>query len=157
MASLQETVGQFLSKKRIAVAGVARDGRAVGNILSKKFRDAGYEVFPVNPKAAEIDGARCYPDLRSIPGGVEAVMIATHPAVTGQVVRECVDLGIRLVWMHRSFGAGSVSRDAVDYGRQHGLTVIDGACPMMFVEPVDVGHKCFRWVLKWTGGLPKDA
>jgi predicted CoA-binding protein len=139
LASLQETVGQFLSKKRIAVAGVARDGRAVGNLLCKKFRDAGYEVFPVNPKADEIDGARCYPDLRSIPGGVEAVMIATHPAVTGQVVRECADLGIRLVWMHRL------------------LTVIDGACPMMFVEPVDIGHKCFRWMLKWTGGLPKGA
>lgn len=154
MSSLQDVVQQFLSTKRIAVAGAARDGRAVGNILCKKFRDAGYEVFPVNPKADEIDGARCYPDLRSIPGGVEAVLIATHPAVTGQVVRECADLGIRLVWIHRLLGTGSVSREAVEDGRRRGLTVIDGACPMMFVEPVDIGHKCFRWMLKWTGRLP---
>ena len=157
MASLAEGVGQFLSKKRIAVAGVARDGRAVGNVLCKKFRDAGYEVFPVNPKASEIDGVRCYPDLRSIPGGVEAVMIATHPSVTGQIVRECADLGIRLVWMHRLMGAGSVSREAVEDGRRRGLTVIDGACPMMYVKPVDVGHRCFRWILNWTGGLPRSV
>jgi len=155
--TLQDNVRQFLSKKRIAIAGMARDGRAVGNIIAKKLRGAGYQVFPVNPNAAGIEGERCYPDLRSIPGGVEAVVIATHPSVADKVVRECADLGVRLVWMHRSFGTGSVSREAADYGRQHGLTVIDGACPMMFVEPVDVGHKCFRWVLKWTGGLPKGA
>ena len=157
MVSLQEAVQQFLSKKRIAVAGVSRDGRAVGNIICKKLRGAGYEVFPVNPNTTEIDGARCYPDLRSIPGGVEAVVVATHPSATDRVVRECADLGVTLVWIHRSFGAGSLSKEAVDYGRMRGLTVIDGACPMMFVEPVDIGHKCFRWVLRWTGGLPTHA
>ena len=157
MASLQETVGLFLSKKRIAVAGLARDGRAVGNIVAKKLRGAGYQVFPVNPNATEIEGERCYPDLRSIPGGVDAVFIATTPSVADTIVRECADVGVGLVWMHRLFGAGSVSHDAAEYGRLHGLTVIDGACPMMFVEPVDVGHRCFRWILKWTGGLPKSA
>ena len=157
MPTLQDSVRQFLAVRRIAVAGAARDGRAVGNILVKKFHDAGYEVFPVNPKADAIGGVRCYPDLRSIPGGVEAVMIATHPDVTGQVVRECADLGIRLVWMHRLMGTGSVSRDAVDEGRRRGLMIIDGACPMMYVEPVDIGHKCFRWILKWTGGLPRSV
>jgi hypothetical protein len=157
MSSLQDAVQHFLSAKRIAVAGVARDGRAVGNILCKKLRGAGYQVFPVNPHASEIDGERCYPDLRAIPGGVEAVLIATHPAVTERVVRECADLGISRVWMHRSFGTGSVSREAVEYGRSRGLTIIDGACPMMYVAPVDIGHRCFRWVLKWTGGLPADV
>jgi hypothetical protein len=155
--SLQEAVGRFLAAKRIAVAGVARDGRAVGNIVAKKLRDAGCQVFPVNPNAAEIDGQPCYPDLRSIPGGAEAVFIATTPAVAETIVRECADLGVRLIWMHRSFGTGSVSKPATEYGRQRGLTVIDGACPMMYVEPVDFGHKCIRWVLKWTGGLPREA
>ena len=157
MSSLQDAVRQFLSTRRIAVAGVARDGRAVGNLLCKKLRGAGYQVFQVNPNATEIDGEPCYPDLRAVPGGVEAVLIATHPSVTHQLVRECADLGISRVWMHRAFGAGSVSREAVEYGRSRGLTVIDGACPMMYLEPVDVGHKCFRWILKWTGGLPKGV
>jgi predicted CoA-binding protein len=154
---LQEAVQQFLSKKRIAVAGVARGGGAVGNIIVKKLRGAGYEVFPVNPNATEIEGDRCYPDLRSIPGGVEAVVVATHPSVTDRVVRDCADLGIKLVWMHRAFGTGSVSPEAAAYGRMRGVTVIAGGCPMMYCEPVDVGHKCFRWILKWTGGLPKEA
>jgi hypothetical protein len=157
LASLQEAVRRFLAAKRIAVAGIARDGRAVGNGVAKKLRGAGYQVFPVNPNATEIEGERCYHDLRSIPGGVDAVFIATTPAVADTVVRECADLGVRLVWMHRLFGAGSVSKSAAEYGRLRGLTVIDGACPMMYVEPVDIGHKCFRWVLKWTGGLPKAS
>ena len=150
-------IQQFLAAKRIAVAGVARDGRAVGNIVAKKLRGAGYQVFPVNPNATEIEGERCYPDLRSVPGGVDAVFIATTPAVADVVVRECADVGVRLVWMHRLMGAGSVSKSATEFGRQHGLTVIDGACPMMFVEPVDFGHRCFRWVLRWTGGLSKAS
>ena len=154
MPTLQDNIGRFLASRRIAVAGKARDGRAVGNIVSKKLRDAGYQVFPVNPNATEIEGERCYPDLRSIPGGVDAVFIATRPSVADTVVHECADLGIKLVWMHRLFGEGSVSKSAVEFGRQHGLTVIDGACPMMYVAPVDVGHRCFRWILKWTGGLP---
>jgi hypothetical protein len=155
--TLQDAVGQFLAARRIAVAGLARDGRAVGNLVAKKLRDAGYQVLPVNPNTTEIEGERCYPDLRSIPGGVEAVFIATRPSVADTIVRECAELGIRLVWMHRAFGEGSVSKSATELGRQHGLTVIDGACPMMYVEPVDFGHKCIRWVLKWTGGLPRET
>ena len=67
--------------------------------------------------------------------------------------RLCARLGIRRVWMHRSFGAGSMSRAAADFCRAKGITVIEGACPMMFCEPVDVPHKCARWLLRITGSL----
>jgi hypothetical protein len=56
--------------------------------------------------------------------------------------------------MHRSFGTGSVSEEAVNLCREKGIEVIPGACPMMFCEPVDFGHRCMRWLLKVTGGLP---
>ncbi len=157
MAQPPVAIRRFLAARRIAVAGAARDGRAVGNLVLRKLRAAGYDVVAVNPHAAEIDGVPCYPTLQAIPGRVEAVVAATPPAATDQIVRDCAELGIRLVWMHRSFGTGSVSAEAVAYGRSRGLTIIDGACPMMYVEPVDVAHRCFRWVLGWTGRLPKDA
>ena len=154
MARLDDAVREFLGRKRIAVAGVSRGGALPANAIYKKLRGAGYDVFAVNPAAIEVEGARCYPTLRAIPGGVEAVVIATPPEAADALVHECADLGIRHVWMHRSFGQGSVSASAAALGREKGLSVIDGACPMMYVNP-DVGHRCIRWILKVTGGVPK--
>ena len=155
MNTLKETVDDFLAQKRIAVAGISRKGDSPANFVYRKLRDAGHQVFAVNPNADRIEGDPCYPDLASIPGGVDAVFIATHPAVAPKIVGECAALGIRRVWMHRLFGEGSVSREAVDLCRRHGIDVIAGACPMMYCEPVDFGHRCFRWILGVTGKLPK--
>jgi len=154
MARLDDAVRQFLDHKRIAVAGVSRSGAQPANAIFKKLAGAGYEVFAVNPATVEVEGGPCYPTLAAIPGGVEAVVIATPPAAAEGLVRESAELGIRHVWMHRSFGQGSVSASAATLGRERGLSVIDGACPMMYVKP-DVGHRCMRWILKVTGGLPK--
>lgn len=158
MNDLRAAVDEFLSQRRIAVAGVSRNGGEAANLVYRKLRAAGFEVFAVNPKATEVEGDPCYPDLHSIPGGeIDGVVIATHPDVTGQVVEECAQAGIRRVWMHRSFGAGSVSEDAVRRCHELGIAVIPGACPMMFCAPVDAGHRCMRWVLRLTGGLPKPS
>jgi predicted CoA-binding protein len=155
MSGLDEAVGNFLDQRRIAIAGVSRSGKEAANAVYRKLKGAGYAVFPVNPAAEEVEGDVCYPNVASIPDGVGAVFVATHPDVTGDVVRECVELGIHHIWMHRSFGRGSVADEAVEYGRAHGVSVIPGGCPMMHVEPVDVGHKCMRWLLRVTGGLPR--
>jgi predicted CoA-binding protein len=112
-------------------------------------------VFPVNPNASEVAGDSCYPSLRAAPGPLDGVVVATHPEVTEQVVRECAELGISRVWMHRSFGGGSVSEKALELCRGHGIAVIPGGCPLMFCEPVDFGHRCMRWMLRLTGGLPR--
>jgi predicted CoA-binding protein len=154
---MQEAVEAFLAQKRIAVAGVSRNKNEAANIVYRKLRASGYEVFPVNPKAETVEGDNCYPNLKSVPGGVDGVVIATRPAVTEEVVRECAELGVPRVWIHRSFGQGSVSEGAVDYCRENGIAVIAGGCPMMFCQPVDFGHKCMRWILNLTGGLPKEA
>lgn len=150
--NLKEAAKKFLSQKRIAVAGVSRHGDVAANIIYKKLRDTGYETFPVNPNAEEVEGDRCYPAFASIPGGVDAVVIATHPEVAPQVVRECGELGINKVWIHRSFGQGSMNEEAIDLCRKLGIAVIPGSCPMMFCEPVDVGHKCIHWIQKISGG-----
>lgn len=157
MSTLTEAVTDFLAQKRIAVAGVSRSGEAAANAIYKKLRETGYQVFAVNPNATEVEGDQCYSDVQSIPGGVDGVVIATHPKVTEQVVRECAAAGVSRLWLHRSFGQGSVSPEAIEYCREHNLTVIPGGCPMMFCEPVDVAHKCMRWVLNLTGGLPKQV
>jgi predicted CoA-binding protein len=125
------------------------------NVVYQRLRERGYAVFAVNPNADEVEGDRCYADLKSIPGGVDAVVIGTRPELAESTMRDCADLGITQVWMHRSFGAGSVSDAAADFGRQRGIRVIDGGCPLMFDPAADPGHKVMRVVCTLTGKLPR--
>jgi predicted CoA-binding protein len=104
-----------------------------------------------------VEGDRAYHDLRSIAGGVDAVVIATRPEIADETMRECADLGITHVSMHRSSGTGSVSDTATQYGRDHGITVIDGGCPCMFSPTADVGHKAMRFVFTLRGHVPRQV
>ena len=158
MVKVKEAASEFLAHKRIAVTGVSRKPEGHGsNAVYQRLRDRGYQVYAINPKADEIEGDKCYPDLASVPDGVEAVVIGTRPETVEATMRECDDLGIRYVWMHRSFGAGSVSDAATEYGRTHGITVIDGGCPLMFEPTADAGHKMMRFVFTRTGKVPKQV
>ena len=153
-----QAASDFLANMRIAVTGVSRHPEGHGsNMVYQRLRERGYEVFAVNPNADEVEGVPCYHDLKSIPGGVEAVVIGTRPETAEATMRECAELGIKHVWMHRSFGTGSVSQTAAEYGRQEGITVIDGGCPLMFAPTADVGHKVMRFVFTMKGNVPKQV
>jgi uncharacterized protein len=154
--TMQEAAAAFLANKRIAVTGVSRTAKQHGsNTVFKRLRDRGYEVFPVNPNADQVEGTRSFHDLSSIPGGVDAVVIATAPDQAEATMRECAELGIKHVWMHRSYGAGSVSLEAAAYGREHGITVLDGGCPLMFDPTADLGHKVMRVI--YNSHVPKSV
>jgi predicted CoA-binding protein len=156
MPTVKDAAADFLTHRRIAVTGVSRNPQGHGsNVVYQRLRDRGYEVFAVNPNADHVEGDVCYSDLKSIPRGVDAVVIGTRPETGAQTMRECVELGISRVWMHRSFGEGSVSDEATIYGRQHGVTVIDGGCPLMFGRTADPGHKVMRFVCTLTGKVPR--
>jgi len=158
MTKMKEAASEFLALKRIAVTGVSRTPQGHGgNIVYQRLRDRGYEVFAVNPNADSVEGDECFQDLKSIPGGVEAVVIGTRPAIAEETMRECADLGIEHVWMHRAFGEGSVSDAATGYGRDHGIKVIDGGCPCMFEPTADPGHKMIRFVSTLTGKVPRQV
>ena len=156
MATIKEAATEFLAYKRVAVTGVSRTPGSHGsNVVYKRLRERGYDVFAVNPTAEVVEGDRAYRDLSSIPGGVEAVVIGTRPETAEQTMRECAELGIKHVWMHRGPGAGSVSETAAAYGRERGISVIDGGCPCMFGPTADPGHKAMRLIFTLTGNVPK--
>ena len=158
MPPIKDAASEFLASRRIAVTGVSRTPANHGsNVVYKRLRERGYDVFAVNPNAEAVEGDRCYPDLRAIPGGVDAVVIGTKPETAEVTIRQCAELGITHVWMHRSFGAGSVSPSATAYGRERGITVIDGGCPCMFDPAADVGHKAMRVVFTLNGHVPKQV
>jgi predicted CoA-binding protein len=156
MQTIKEAATEFLAEKRVAVTGVSRKPQGHGsNAVYQRLRERGYQVFAINPNADNVEGDPCYHDLKSIPGGVDWVVIATRPETAEATMRECADLGIKHVWMHRAFGEGSVSQAAVEYGRQRGITVIDGGCPCMFNPTADPGHKAMRFVFTLTGKVPR--
>lgn len=149
-------VEDFFAQRRVAVVGVSRRKKySPANLIYRKLRDAGYQAVPINPHSEVVEGSRCYPDLGAVPDGVDAVVVVTRPETTEEIVRQCAELGISRVWLHRSFGRGSVSPAAVNFCREHKMAVIPGGCPMMFCQPVDLGHRCLRWFLRMTGSLPK--
>lgn len=154
MTRVPAAISEFLTGKRIAVAGVSRKGDTAANAIFRKLRDSGYEAIPLNPSAASVEGTTCYPGAASIPGPIDGVIVATHPRVSAQIVRDAAARGVTQVWFHRSFGTGSVSQDALDECKRHGITPIVGGCPLMYCDPVDVGHRCMRSWLSWRKRLP---
>jgi predicted CoA-binding protein len=158
MAKVDGLVQDFLAQKRVAVIGVSEKRDTGCNLAYNKFKENGYQVFAVNPHITTFHGDPCYPDLKSVPEKVDAVFILTKPQVTEQIVQQCVDLGIKHVWMHCMMGtkpglaAGmtSVSPAAVELCKANGITVIPGACPNQFLKP-DFGHSMMRGMWKLFG------
>jgi uncharacterized protein len=158
MSKIDGLVRDFLARKKIAVVGVS-DKRETGcNLAYRKFKDAGYRVSAVNPHLTTFDGGPCYPDLKSIPDKPDAVFILANPKVTEQLVGQCVELGIKHVWMHCMMGtkpgaapeSTSVSQDAVRVCRENGIAVIPGSCPNQFLHP-DFGHSMMRVMWRTFG------
>jgi len=157
LTPLTERITDFLAQRRIAVAGVSSKRELPGNLIYRKLKSTGYAVVAIHPTASSFDGDVCYPDLASAPGDIDGLVIATNPTLTVELVRQAADAHIPRVWMHESLihGGTSVSPEAVALCRERGITLIGGACPMMYCAPVDVGHRCMCWLMRATGGLPE--
>ena len=158
MAKIDNLVQNFLAQKKIAVVGVS-DKRETGcNLAYTKFKENGYQVFAVNPRISTFNGDACYPDLKSLPEKPDAVFLLTNPKVTDQIIQQCVDLGIKHVWMHCMMGTKpglasgmtSVSQSAVEMCEANGIEVIPGSCPNQYLNP-DGGHKFMRGLWSLLG------
>jgi predicted CoA-binding protein len=154
MARMPSNVVEFLSGKRFAVAGVSRDPKQTANLIFQKLRGSGFEAVPVNPHVAVVEGVRCYPNLASISGALDGVIIVTHPRNALDIVGQCAERDVHRVWFHRAFGQGSISSVAVRECHARGIGCIVGGCPLMYCEPVDLPHRCMRWLLRFGGKVP---
>lgn len=160
MEKIEDLVHNFLAQKSIAVIGVSNKRETGCNLNYKRFKENGYRVYPVNPHISTYDGMECYPDLISIPEKPDAVFMLTNQTVTEHMVRQCVELGIKHVWMHCMMGtkpglggnSTSVSQSAVEMCRMHGVAVIPGSCPAQFLAP-DFSHALMRRLWKACGFL----
>lgn len=145
------SITEFLSQKKIAVAGISHTGNKFSNVVYKELKSQGYRLFPVNPNAENIFGESCYPNLRSLPEKVEGVLVITKPTATENIVREAHSLGIKHVWIQQ----GAESDGAIRFCKENGINVIHGECILMFAEPAAFFHRAHRWVWGVFGKLPK--
>jgi predicted CoA-binding protein len=146
-----EAINDFTAQKRIAVVGVSRSGRKFGNMAYKELKARGYEVYPVNPSAREIDGERCYGSLHEIPVPVDGVLTSVQPDATLRTLRECTSLGVKRVWMQN----GSESEEAIRFCQENGISEVHGECILMFAPPVRSFHGVHRFFVKLSGKLPR--
>ena len=164
MSNIDNLAQDFLAQKVIAVVGVSDQRETGANKNYKVFKQRGYRVYAVNPRLSTFHGSPCYPDLKSIPEKPDAVFMLTSPKVTDQVVQQCVDLGIKHVWMHcmmgtkpgLAAGSSSVSSSAVEVCRNNGIAVIPGSCPAQFLN-ADFGHGMMHKLWGWLGYLNADG
>ncbi len=152
--TLKDAAEQFLACRNVAVFGVSRGSDDTAKIIYEKFKQTGYNVFAINPNTEVVSDIPCFGDLASTANKIEAVVIVTRPAYAATIIQQALDHGTQWLWLHKSFG-NSVDNEAVRIGRAKGLNIIDGACPMMFLEPIDGAHRCMRSVLSWVGRIPK--
>jgi predicted CoA-binding protein len=157
MPTLREAAEEFLAQRRIAVAGVSRDPRQPANLIYRRLREHGHDVFAVTPNADQVEGDRCFASVASIPDGVDGVVVVTAPAAAEGVVADCAAAGVPRVWIHRGLGPGSSSEQAVALCRDHGIAVIPGGCPNMFGATADPGHRVMRVMLRMAGKLPREV
>ena len=146
-----EAVENITSLKRLGIAGVSRNSRKFGNTIYREMKKNGYDVYPINPHADEIEGDACYRDVASLPE-VEGLIISTPADQSLKVLNDAKEKGIKNVWLQQ----GAHSKEAVKFCEENNMNYVAGECIFMFMEPVESVHKFHRWVWKVIGKYPKN-
>ena len=124
----EELIKEFLDKRNIfAVVGASRDPKKYGHQVYRDLKEAGYEVYPVNPNAVEILGDKCYPGIEYLPAKPDVVDVVVPPKVTEEIVKTSKKLGITKVWMQ----PGSESESAIKFCEGNDIDVMHSVCVMV--------------------------
>jgi len=124
---VQNPVIDFPKLRKWAVVGVSDDREKYGNKIYRDLRQAGYQVFAINPKLQTIEGDPCYASLAALPEPPDVVDLVVPPTVSEAVIEECLELGITNVW----FQPGSESDTAIAKAQKGGMAVVHNACIMI--------------------------
>lgn len=146
-------IDDFLAQERLAFVGASSDPREFSVAVYKELKAHGHSLFPVNPHADDVDGDRCVPSVADLPDGIDGAVVMVPADSSAEVVQACIDRGIPRVWLHKGAGPSAVSDEAVALCAEHGVEVVDGACPMMFMDDASWFHRVHRWERKVTGQL----
>jgi predicted CoA-binding protein len=141
MMPSKTAIEDFMAQRRLAFVGVSHDPKDFSVAVYHQLAKSGYELVPINAHGGEVDGTPMLRSVAELAEPVDGAIVMVRAEAAAGVVRECIDAGVPRVWLHKGAGTGAVSDEAVALCREHGVEVIDGACPMMFAEPVGWFHR----------------
>ncbi len=147
-------IEEFLAHKRLAVIGVSRDSQDFGNRLFREFRARGYDAIPVNPNTQVLEGEQCFARVQDIQPTPEAALVLTSQLTSEQVVKDCAEAGIQEIWLYGLGGPKSVNAQAIEWAQTHGIKIIPGFCPYMFLPNGAFYHRMHGFVARLTGSCP---
>jgi len=126
--------------RTIAIVGLSTDPQRASWFVGSYLKSAGYTVIPVNPKAKEILGEKCYPDLASIPVPVDLVDVFRPAAECLAVAQQAVAIKAKALWLQLRL----INLEAAEFAAKNGLTVILDRC-------VKMEHGRYHGLLHWGG------
>ena len=150
---MKAIIEKFVSDKNIALIGVSATKQKFGNALLHELMKKGYTVFPVHPSLTEVEGIKCFPDVKTLPENVTNLVVVVNPLATELIIPQLKDSSIKRIWMHRGIGKGSGSATAIESCKETGIEVVYGFCPMMFFSPSGI-HSFHFWMRKKFGKVP---
>jgi len=171
------SLDELFSPRGVAVVGASGAGRMdFSTIVLTGLKQAGFPaIYPVNPKHSEVLGLRCYPDLPSIPGVVDHVVVNIPAESALALLDECAAKGVRSVhFFTAGFGESGLAeradleREMLRKARAGGFRIVGPNCVGLFVPrsrltntlgvPLDPGPVAF---ISQSGGhannLPADG
>jgi uncharacterized protein len=147
----KDQIKEFLAQRTVALVGLSRSGHAFSNNVYQELKARGYQVYPVNPNAATIEGEPCYPSLSQLPGPVASALFFTPPAETEKAVSAAVAAGIKHLWLQQ----GAETAEAIRAGQAPSINLVAGECIFMFLPPVALPHKLHGWIKGALGQMPR--
>jgi len=151
MLSLK-TIEDFTGIKDVAVIGASSNKKKFGYIILDHLIKKGYNAVPVNPKAGEILGIKCFPDIQSLPENFKAVIFVTKPDVTEMMTKEiCAGNKVEYLWYQQ----GSYCKRTIDIALSSGKKIIYGECILMYTKSSGFPHGLHRFFKKTFGKYPK--
>jgi len=149
---------EFFALDSIALVGASDDKKHFSNAVFHALEDHGVHAIPINRHEITVGGRTCYPGVAVVPGRLDGVIVMVKHDTAIEVVKECIDRGVTHIWLFRGLGGESaMSDEAVALCHEHGVHVVPGACPMMFLRPVKGFHRVHRRVRRLRGGVTKVA
>jgi predicted CoA-binding protein len=143
-------IQDFLTPKKMAIAGVSRDEKKFGYQIYHDLTEKGFEIFPINPNADNIKGSKCYRNVSELPDDVKHLLIITPKEQTEAIVSEGISKGIKNMWIQQM----SETKESIALAEKNGINVITHYCIYMFTEPVKGFHRFHRGLTKLFGKYP---
>jgi len=144
-------INSFLAPRKMAVAGASRNPKKFGGYVFAELKQKGFELYPINPNADEIQGVKCFKSVEELPADVTHLLILTPKTQTEEVSQAAAKKGFEMVWIQQT----SDTPEALKAFDDAKIPVISKKCIMMFASPVKGGHSFHRFFVKAFGGYPK--